>query len=96
MSIEKQQHFKNDQGQINDPEIAAKMAEEEDLLRKDDCTQEDINRVHDTWGKRLYAEKMMPAVTEKINNILTEGEKEVIKTSTVLFGRSLLELIKKK
>lgn len=96
MNIEKLQPFKNDQGKINDPEIAAEMAKEEDLLRKDGSSQEEIDRVHNTWGEKLYAKKMMPVVTEKINNLLTEEEKNVIKTSPVLFGRSLLGLIKEK
>jgi len=96
MTIEKPQQFKNEKGQINDLEIARAMAEEENKLREDGEKQEAIDKEANFVGKQIHEQKMMPLIAEKINNALTEEEKEAIINHPVLFESLLHELIKAK
>lgn len=72
--------FQNKDGQIQDIEIARKMAEaQKTQIEEYGSTVESSDDAVETWGRTDHAEKMTPAIVEKLRSVLTKEEFETIK-----------------
>ncbi len=81
--MEKEPKLYNQAGQVEDPEIARKMAEHEDWARKNyeklgekitNDKQKDIDEATEMTGKDAHYELMIGRIVDKIRGILTPEE----------------------